>query len=136
MAEPPVTFAHLAASRREWIDAILRPWCTQATRRELLQAEHEWMDVAGKVDPNKTLWFWAWSRFPELVNTELTGIDETGEVRVTLADGREVRGYPDARESLHGELVLLCPPSGGQARGELAGPFSLDEIRAVRRGRN
>lgn len=134
MSTPPVTFAHLAASRREWIDSILRPWCTTAARRELLQAEHEWTDVAGKVDPNKTLWFWAWSRFPELVNHELTGIDETGEVTVTLADGREVRGYPDARESLHGELVLLCPAISGRGRGEFAGPFSLDDVTQVRRG--
>lgn len=126
------TFADLAKSRRDWIQNVLTPWCLQATRKELLQAEHEWVDVAGKVDPVKTLWFWAWSRFPELVNAELFGIDETHEVTVTLADGQEHRGYPDARESEHGELVILGSDPNGSRRLVVHGPFSIDDIRGIR----
>ncbi len=125
------TFQELAASRRAWIDQILKPWCQSASRKELLQAEQEWTDVAGKVDPNKTLWFWAWSRFPELVSPELTGIDETGEITVRLDDGRCMTGYPDARESLHGELVLVCRDPERPGRSVMEGPFSLDNVEGV-----
>ena len=122
------TFAELAASRRAWLDDILKPWCQAASRRELLQAEHEWTDVAGKVDPVKTLWSWAWGRFPGVVNTELQGIDETTAVRVTLRDGQEVEGYPDARESLHGELYLLGRDPGNPRRSLTLGPFLIDDV--------
>lgn len=130
------SFAELAASRREWIDCVLTPWCRTAPRKDLLLAEHEWTDIAGKVDPNKTLWFWAWSRFPGLVNTELMGIDESAAVTVVLDDGRNLTGYPDARQSLHGELVLVCRDPRNPRRSVLEGPFSLDRVRAVTRGGN
>jgi hypothetical protein len=106
------TFAELAASRRAWLDDILKPWCQAASRRELLQAEHEWTDVAGKVDPVKTLWCWAWGRFPGLVNTELQGIDETTAVRVTL----------------RGELYLLGRDPGNPRRSLTLGPFLIDDV--------
>src|SRR5687767_6788549 len=78
------TFAELAASRREWIDAVLRPWCVQASRRDLVLAEMDWGDIAGRVDAEATLWTWAWGRFPELVHEGLSGVSETREVRVQL----------------------------------------------------
>ncbi|RPI76119.1 MAG: hypothetical protein EHM42_15030 [Planctomycetaceae bacterium] len=124
-------FSELAASRRAWIDQVLTPWCRSATRQDLLLAEHEWTDVAGKVDPNKSLWYWAWGRFPDLVNAELMGIDETAAVTVTLDDGRTLTGYPDARESLHGELVLICRDPADSRRSVQEGPFPLDRIRSV-----
>jgi hypothetical protein len=125
------TFAELAASRRTWLDEILKPWCQTASRRDLLLAEHEWTDVAGKVDPVKTLWCWAWGRFPGLVNQELQGIDETTAVRVSLKDGQTVSGFPDARESQHGELYLLGRDPGQTFRTNMLGPFSIDDVQAV-----
>ncbi len=125
------TFADLAASRRDWIDRILIPWCHQASRRELLTALQEWTNVAGKVDPDKTLWFWAWSRFPELVHDELAGIDETAHVVVTLKNGTTAAGFPDARETDLGQLVLLAPNSAGSCQHTQIGPFSIDEIASV-----
>src|SRR5688500_2337067 len=74
------TFAELVASRRTWIDNELKPWCAQATVAQLKLAELEWLDIAGRVDPEVTLWAWAWSRFPELVNRDLARIDETRQV--------------------------------------------------------
>ncbi len=94
-------------------------------------AEHEWTDVAGKVDPVKTLWCWAWGRFPNLVNQELQGIDETAAVRVNLKDGHTVIGFPDARESQHGELYLLGRDPNEISRMITLGPFSIDEVLAV-----
>lgn len=94
-------------------------------------AEHEWTDVAGKVDPVKTLWCWAWGRFPCLVNPELQGIDETSAVRVTLKDGQSATGFPDARESQHGELSLLGRDPNQLSRTVMLGPFSIDEVLAV-----
>ncbi|GIX03674.1 MAG: hypothetical protein KatS3mg113_0680 [Planctomycetaceae bacterium] len=126
-----LSFAELAASRRRWIDDILRPWCTQASRAELLLAEHDWINLAGQVDPQKTLWLWAWSRFPSLVHLEL-GIDEAHAVIVTLRDGRQYQGYPDARLSTRGELVLVAAehrPYGSV----LHGPFSIDSILSIHR---
>jgi hypothetical protein len=121
---PGNTFADLVASRKDWIHQTLRVWCQRAGRRDLLLAEAEWFDIAGKADVTKTLWAWAWSRFPDLVHEDL-GIDETAEVEVTLRTGQTVRGYPDARQSVAGRLVLI----GGQTHG----PFPIDEIIAVRR---
>ena len=101
-----------------------------AARKDLLLAEQEWTDIAGKVDPEKTLWKWAWSRFPDLIHESL-GIEETSEVVVTLKDGREVRGYPDARKSLRGTLTLLSTDAQGRIAD--AGPFSLDDVIDVKR---
>ncbi len=129
--DTPPTFSELVASRREWISNVLVPWCHTAVRTQLRLAELEWTDIAGKVAPEKTLWFWAWSRFPELVHTELQGIDETFPVRVILKDGSEFIGHPDARESTEGSLVLIGKAETGKL--ESLGPYSIDDIAIVQR---
>jgi hypothetical protein len=123
---PPATFADLAASRRAWIDGVLRPWCAAARERDLLLAEAEWADIAGKVDPFATLWTWAWGRFPALVHEGLPGVDETHEVVVALRDGSERRGFPDGRLTRRGRLHLVGPDGTGEA-------VPIDEIAAVER---
>lgn len=125
------SFADLAASRREWIENVLKPWCAQASRRDLLNAEAEWGDIAGRVDPAGTLWTWAWGRFPNLVHEGLPGVNETYPVRVTLRDGSSLTGYPDSRRSEQGRLVLVATDAGRDL-SEL-GPFSIDEIASVAR---
>ncbi len=124
------SFADLVVSRKAWLAEVLQPWCRAASRKDLLLAEQEWTDIAGKVDPEATLWRWAWSRFPELVHESL-GIEETSEVLVTLKNGPEIRGYPDSRQSKRGMLVVLTPAA--DSRFLDAGPFSLDDVMAVRR---
>jgi hypothetical protein len=123
-------FQTLASSRIAWLQEVLKPWCQQACRGDLLLAEHEWLDLAGKVDPAKTLWAWAWSRFPALIHEEL-GIDESCPVTVRLADGRKFAGYPDARNSRQGRLVLIGTAEAG-GLVEL-GPFVIDEISSIER---
>ncbi|QDU40178.1 hypothetical protein Mal4_45330 [Maioricimonas rarisocia] len=123
------TFDELAASRRAWIADVLQPWCQSAPLKELRKAADEWGDIAGRVDPDLTLWLWAWSRFPVLYEEGLSGLNETHEVIVTLADGRELRGYPDARQSDRGQLVLLGRSDSGEAT-EL-GPISIDDVISV-----
>lgn len=125
-------FAELVASRKAWLADVLTPWCRAASVKDLRLAELEWIDIAGKVDPEKTLWFWAWSRFPDLVHDELASIDETRPVTVRLQDGREFTGYPDARNSKQGQLVLLGRDKTNPRRMEEHGPFSLDEISEIR----
>jgi hypothetical protein len=123
-------FEALAASRKAWIADVLKPWCQTAPRSALRLAELEWNDIAGRVAPEKSLWAWAWGRFPELVHAELNGIDESSAVTVTLKNGRQVTGYPDARQSEQGQLVILCRnPSTGRTTAE--GPFPMDEISNV-----
>ncbi len=128
---PPKSFAELARSRRGWIDGILKPWCQQAARKDLRLAELEWIDIAGKVDAGKTLWAWAWSRFPEAVHDDL-GLDETVELTVSLKSGQTIYGFPDARESTDGQLVLWARD---EDTGELQqrGPFSIDDVEGIRR---
>ena len=126
-------FAELVASRKAWIANFLEPWCRSAARRELRTAAQEWNDIAGKVDPEKTLWYWAWSRFPALVNTRLNGIDETHPVTVKLRSGGSYSGYPDARQSRQGELVLVCRGASQGSQPAHEGPFSIDEIISVDR---
>jgi hypothetical protein len=121
------TFDELAKSRRDWIDSVLRPWCETAARVALVQAEIEWPNIAGQVDPQATLWAWAWGRFPALVHADLPGINETDEVELTLEDGRTFTGYPNARETHRGQLVVL------QSSGELSEPLSIDDIASVSR---
>lgn len=125
------SFDELVASRKNWLNEILKPWCQAVRRSDLLKAEPDWVDIAGKVDPTKTLWLWAWSRFPELVHESL-GIEETSEVQVELRDGRVVCGFPDARDSQRGLLVLWGEDPVTRKSGQL-GPFSIDEILAVHR---
>ena len=117
-----LSFPELIASRREWIDETLKPWCLTASRFELLQAEQAWVDLAGRPDPGQTLWYWAWSRFPELCDEELTGLNEAWQVAVTLKSGETVTGYPDARQSRHGELTLV------ESTSTEHGPYSIDDI--------
>lgn len=119
------TFHELVESRKAWIAQVLKPWCRVASRRDLLMAEQEWVDLAGRPAPEKTLWLWAWSRFPALVEEELATIDETRTVTVRCRDGRTGHGFPDARQSERGELILVSET------GETAGPFSIDEIMSV-----
>jgi hypothetical protein len=118
-------FDELAASRRGWINDYLIPWCRRATRKDLLKAEQDWGDIAGKVAPEWTLWLWAWSRFPCLYVEGLGGLEEAWPVRVTLRDGRVIEGYPDSRGSVRGELQVLTD----------AGPerVSIDEVASVER---
>ncbi|MBS0260739.1 MAG: hypothetical protein JSS02_02185 [Planctomycetes bacterium] len=127
------TFGDLATSRKAWLAEVLQPWCRQAAQKDLRLAELEWVDVAGKVDPGKTLWFWAWGRFPALVHDEMSGIDETSPVTVTLTDGSQHTGYPDSRESTDGSLVLWGRASQPPHRNVLLGPFSIDEIASVQK---
>lgn len=125
------SFDDLATSRKEWINQQLKPWCQQAGRTDLIRAEAEWVDIAGKVMPEKTLWLWAWSRFPELVHESL-GIEETLPVQVTLNNGQSYVGFPDSRKSLKGQLLIWGDGNLGQPPQEF-GPFSIDEIIRVRR---
>lgn len=127
------TFAELVAARKQWIERELKPWCARASVAQLKLAEQEWLDIAGKVDPEVTLWAWAWCRFPDLVNAELNRIDETNLVTVALRDGRKFTGFPDARQSKRGELVLVCKSEGNTQLYEDQGPFSLDEVASVKR---
>lgn len=123
------TFDELAQSRRDWINEVLVPWCRQAPRQELTKALLDWPNLAGQVAPQATLWVWAWSRFPVLVHDGLPGLSETNEVRVVLKSGQVVCGYPDNRESEHGQLVVLV--LGHDQRLTHAAPLSIDDIESV-----
>ena len=124
-------FEELVASRKAWIADVLQPWCRSASLLALKQAEVEWLDIAGKVAAEKTLWPWAWSRFPDLVHESL-GIEETTEVAVTLSDGRVFRGYPDSRASQQGQLVLWGSETPDEDPRDL-GPFSIERIVSIKR---
>lgn len=118
-------FEQLVTSRREWIDKILIPWCKTATRRDLLLAEQEWTDLAGRPDPEMTLWRWAWQRFPHLSHPVQPTLDESQCVTVRCHDGREVTGYPEARMSQAGLLFLVTES------GQTVGPINLDDVSDV-----
>ncbi|MDB5391537.1 MAG: hypothetical protein JWM11_7183, partial [Planctomycetaceae bacterium] len=124
------TFEALVASRKEWLADVLKSWCQRAPRAALRLAELEWTDIAGKISAEKSLWAWAWGRFPDLVHSELNSIDESSAVTVVLKNGEQITGYPDARQSEQGQLVLVCrdPQTG---RSQDAGPFSIDSIDRV-----
>ncbi|MHC4877921.1 MAG: hypothetical protein ACYTGL_15795 [Planctomycetota bacterium] len=122
------SFEQLAESRRQWISEVLMPWCRRACLRDLREAEHDWLNIAGRVDPAMTLYTWAWSRFPALIHEGMTGLNETQEVCVALHRGETVTGYPDARESRRGELVLTAASDVGF---DQFGPYSIDQIASV-----
>lgn len=115
------TFADLVASRKGWIAQDLIPWCRQASLVDLRRAEEEWLDIAGKVAPEFSLWLWAWSRFPVLYQEGLRGLNETYAVTVRLRSGESVTGFPDARRSNRGELVV----AGSSAE---YGPYRIDDV--------
>lgn len=134
MSDAISSFDDLTASRRAWIQDVLRPWCVQASRIDLLKAESEWEDIAGSAAAEQTLWTWAWERFPPLVYEGLTGVNETQQVRVTLTNGSTHTGFPEGRRSERGQLYLLASGDmGTSSTSELAetGPFSIDDIEAV-----
>ena len=126
------TFSDLAAARIDWIESVLKPWCKVAVRAELIKAELEWLNIAGKVDANSTLWTWAWSRFPELVHDGLAGVNETHRVCVFTSDENKLYGFPNERETVQGILSLLTErlDATGNAVFE---EVSIDDIRAVKR---
>jgi hypothetical protein len=128
------SFEELVTARKTWLNDVLRPWCQQARRADLLKAEPDWIDIAGKVSPEKTLWQWGWSRFPELVHENL-GIEETSEVEVQLRDGRTLRGFPDSRTSQRGQLMIWGRAVPTASPVEL-GPFSIDDIVSIQRCRD
>lgn len=123
-------FSDLAASRREWISQILLPWCQQASYRDLIEAEQDWGNIAGRVDPEMTLWTWAWSRFPAVIHEGMPGLNETCEVRIQTTDGREATGYPDREASSRGQIVLVSRCETGF---QPTGPFRIDEIAVAQR---
>lgn len=120
------TFSELVASRRAWLAEILTPWCRAANRADLLRAEQDWPDIAGKIAPERSLWLWAWSRFPALYVEGLGGLEESWPLRIVLRDGTTLEGYPDNRQSVQGRLVLLTQT------GETA-PISIDNISSAER---
>jgi hypothetical protein len=75
------------------------------------------------------LWPWAWSRFPDLVH-ETLGNEDTTEVEVKLQSGQIVRGFPDARVSQKGQLVLVGIDEDLDEPQEM-GPFSIEQIASV-----
>ena len=123
-------FHELTASRRAWIQDVLIPWCRTANVPSLLKAEMDWGDIAGRVEPQFSLWLWAWSRFPVLYVEGLRGLDECFLVRVTLTDGSQHEGYPDSRASSRAMLVLADREDGKPVE---RGPFRLDQVQSVER---
>jgi len=124
----PADFQELVASRRAWIDEVLRPWCQQASQKELRQVEQEWLDIAGRVDAQATLWTWAWERFDALTWPDLAGVNETRRVVVTLKDGTSAQGWPDSRASVRGNLVLVDRTAEGSVQH---GPWSIDNVQSA-----
>ena len=126
------TFDELVESRKAWIDDFLKPWCQTAPLADLKKAADEWGDIAGRVTPEMTLWPWAWSRFPGLVEEELNAINETCQVEVQLKSGEVLTGYPDSRESKPGALVLFCVSGATTADATHSDPMTIDEIESVK----
>ena len=120
------TFTDLVASRRAWLAEVLIPWCRVAARADLLRAEQEWTDIAGKIAPERSLWLWAWSRFPALYVEGLGGLEESWEVTVELRNAPSVSGYPDNRATESGRLVI-------QTASGPTDPISIDDIVRVDR---
>ena len=68
-----------------------------------------------------------------MVHEGLAGVNETHAVQVTLKDGATLAGFPDARKSKRGCLVLVAAAPGSTGRHEESRPVAIDEIAAVRR---
>jgi hypothetical protein len=120
------TFSDLVASRRAWLSDVLIPWCRVASRADLIRAEQEWIDIAGKVAPERSLWLWAWSRFPALYVEGLGGLEESWPVRLVQRDGSVTEGFPDNRASSRGQLVIQSSTGSTQ-------PITIDDIASVDR---
>ncbi|HVJ68656.1 MAG TPA: hypothetical protein VM510_11755 [Caulifigura sp.] len=120
------TFSDLVTSRRAWLNDVLLPWCRVASRADLLRAEQEWTDIAGKIAPERSLWLWAWSRFPDLYVEGLGGLEESWPVKILRRDGQALTGYPDNRASDRGQLVI-------QTQSGPTDPILIDDIQSVER---
>jgi hypothetical protein len=120
------TFSDLVASRRAWLADVLTPWCRVAARADLIRAEQEWTDIAGKIAPERSLWLWAWSRFPALYVEGLGGLEESWPVKLIRRDGTVLEGFPDNRASGRGQLVI-------QTATGATDPISIDDIVSVER---
>ncbi|MEM9704388.1 MAG: hypothetical protein AAF907_18245 [Planctomycetota bacterium] len=114
-------FTKLVESKRAWLEEVLKPWCRTADLAALRLAEANWIDLAGNVDPQKTLWLWAWGRFEGVVSEELEGFEESLALRLTLKSGETVVGFPDGRAS-RAEGIVLIAEDGSTATA------ALDEI--------
>lgn len=119
------TYDELVAARRQWNEDVLIPWCKVAERKELLLAETEWTDLAGRPDPEMTLWKWAWERFPALVHDGLNSMNETNCLEIHLHDGRLAIGYPDSKKSQAGMMFVTTED------GKTMGPIMIDEIKSI-----
>ena len=120
------TFSDLVASRRAWLADVLIPWCRVATRADLSRAEQEWTEIAGKIAPERSLWLWAWSRFPALYVEGLGGLEESWPVKLVRRDGEIVEGFPDNRASSRDQLVI-------QTATGPTDPITIDDIITVER---
>ncbi|MCA9062458.1 MAG: hypothetical protein KDA96_05350 [Planctomycetaceae bacterium] len=122
------SFEDLAKLRKDWIETVLRPWCRQASLKDLRKAEAEWFDIAGRADTAATLWTWAWERFEQLTHPDMAGVNETHRVQVTLRDGSQHVGFPDSRISVRGMLTLFDRRGNSPVN---SGPFPVDQILQV-----
>jgi hypothetical protein len=61
----------------------------------------------------------------------MPGLNETYELLVELRDGRSLRGYPDARQSIRGQLVVLGRADDGVL--QQLPTVQLDDVVSMRR---
>ncbi|MGV2338054.1 MAG UNVERIFIED_CONTAM: hypothetical protein LVR18_29585 [Planctomycetaceae bacterium] len=124
-------FELLAASRRDWIQNVLRPWCHTATVQDLRRAELEWHDIAGRGRPRRDTLEVGMGTLPGCRASGLPGLNETWPVEVRLHSGQVYSGYPDARRSIRGQLILLRVDDSATARITETPPLSLDQVAAL-----
>ncbi|QDV31048.1 hypothetical protein Spb1_29850 [Planctopirus ephydatiae] len=123
-------FVSLVESRKHWIQQVLRPWCRSAPVTELRLAALNWVDLAGQISPDATLWPWAWERFEGVIHTEL-GFDESRQWKVSLRNGSEASGYINGRLS-RGEQIVLVYRDSHSEQLTTTSPIGLDEISSIR----